>query len=173
MTIWHVFDLQDASSQVASRSSGRRSSTASASPDLQVNSIIAVQGLWANPNYTWTNNRVNWLQDLLPLDLPSARIFSFEPMDTPKYSMRKARRKHFVYLCGTIGVFLTILFMKSSGIASLLAFIGSALSLIAPLLDSLRTTRKRLATTFSTELEDEAQELLSCIRMHCLDYVRC
>jgi hypothetical protein len=46
-------------------------------------SVIAVQGLAASYDWTWTKvledgSRVMWLRDLLPQDLPSARILTFE-----------------------------------------------------------------------------------------------
>lgn len=46
-------------------------------------SIIAVQGLASTYERTWTKelqdgSRVMWLKDLLPKDLPSARILTFE-----------------------------------------------------------------------------------------------
>ena len=40
--------------------------------------IVAVHGLNGHREETWTaENRVNWLRDLLPKDLPTARIFSW------------------------------------------------------------------------------------------------
>jgi hypothetical protein len=48
-----------------------------------VTSIIAVQGLASTYEWTWTKelgdgSAVMWLRDLLPADLPDARIMSFE-----------------------------------------------------------------------------------------------
>jgi hypothetical protein len=41
-------------------------------------SIVAIHGLNGHSEKTWTaENGVNWLRDLLPGDLPDARIFSW------------------------------------------------------------------------------------------------
>jgi hypothetical protein len=41
-------------------------------------SIVAVHGLDGKRDKSWTaKNGVNWLRDLLPLDIPQARIFSW------------------------------------------------------------------------------------------------
>lgn len=41
-------------------------------------SIVAVHGLNGNSEKTWTaSNKVNWLRDLLPVDIPNARIFTW------------------------------------------------------------------------------------------------
>lgn len=64
--------------------------------------IIAVQGLWADPNHTWANNGVNWLQGLLPVDLPTARIMSFEPVKDPRSSPLKQNRRSVVSLCAML-----------------------------------------------------------------------
>jgi alpha-beta hydrolase superfamily lysophospholipase len=41
-------------------------------------SIVAVHGLNGHSEKTWTaDNGINWLRDLLPEDLPNARIFSW------------------------------------------------------------------------------------------------
>ncbi|MCJ1268052.1 hypothetical protein MMC22_007938, partial [Lobaria immixta] len=39
--------------------------------------IVAVHGLNGHREKTWTVNDVNWLRDLLPLDIPKARILSW------------------------------------------------------------------------------------------------
>ncbi|SLM35632.1 P-loop containing nucleoside triphosphate hydrolase [Lasallia pustulata] len=39
--------------------------------------IVAVHGLNGHPEKTWTTNNVNWLRDLLPSDIPNARILSW------------------------------------------------------------------------------------------------
>ena len=46
---------------------------------LKSHSIVAVHGIGANPDYTWTTSGVNWLEDrrMLPQELPSARILRF------------------------------------------------------------------------------------------------
>ena len=36
-----------------------------------------MQGLGADPNYTWERNGINWLRDLLPLDASRARIMAW------------------------------------------------------------------------------------------------
>ena len=41
---------------------------------LTVLRIIAVQGLWADPEYTWRRNGVSWLTELLARDLPSVHV---------------------------------------------------------------------------------------------------
>ena len=42
-------------------------------------SIVAIHGLDGKREKTWTaKNNVNWLQDLLPTDIPQARIFSWD-----------------------------------------------------------------------------------------------
>lgn len=40
-------------------------------------SIVAVHGLNGHREETWTVNGVNWLRDLLPTDIPNARICSW------------------------------------------------------------------------------------------------
>jgi hypothetical protein len=44
-------------------------------------SIVAVQGLGADPYWTWVskdnNQETIWLRDFLPLDIPNARITSW------------------------------------------------------------------------------------------------
>jgi hypothetical protein len=41
-------------------------------------SIVAVHGLDGKRERSWTaKNNVNWLQDLLPTDIPQARIFTW------------------------------------------------------------------------------------------------
>jgi hypothetical protein len=50
---------------------------------LTLTSVIAVQGLASTYEWTWTKelsdgSSVMWLRDLLPADLPDARIMSFE-----------------------------------------------------------------------------------------------
>ena len=40
-------------------------------------SIVAVHGLNGHREKTWTVNGVNWLRDLLPADIPNARILSW------------------------------------------------------------------------------------------------
>jgi len=45
---------------------------------LMSRSIVAVHGLDGKREKSWTaKNNVNWLQDLLPTDIPQARIFSW------------------------------------------------------------------------------------------------
>ncbi|KAA6412799.1 MAG: hypothetical protein FRX48_03791 [Lasallia pustulata] len=39
--------------------------------------IVAVHGLNGHHEKTWTTNNVNWLRDLLPSDIPNARILSW------------------------------------------------------------------------------------------------
>ncbi|MCJ1271049.1 hypothetical protein MMC22_010948 [Lobaria immixta] len=39
--------------------------------------IVAIHGLNGHREKTWTVNDVNWLRDLLPLDIPNARIMSW------------------------------------------------------------------------------------------------
>ncbi|MCJ1240279.1 hypothetical protein MMC14_008279, partial [Varicellaria rhodocarpa] len=41
--------------------------------------VVAVHGIGANPDYTWTTSSVNWLQhcSMLPQALPKARIMRF------------------------------------------------------------------------------------------------
>lgn len=45
--------------------------------DQLICSIVAVHGLNGHREETWTVNGVNWLRDLLPKDIPNARIFSW------------------------------------------------------------------------------------------------
>lgn len=136
-------------------------------------SIIAVQGLWANPNYTWTNNGINWLEDLLPDDVPFARIFSFEPQRTPRYSLLKANKQHAVHLCCTVALFLTVFSWRSAGVTSLLTGSVGIVSLIAPLIGALQTVRHKLAETSGTELEDEAHQLAVCVEKQRREDVKC
>ena len=59
---------------------------------LTVLRIIAVQGLWADPGYTWRRNGVSWLTDMLPRDLPSVHVMTFGPTKGPaRISSWKAR----------------------------------------------------------------------------------
>ena len=50
-------------------------------PDLEDPAIdvVAVHGIGANPDWTWTINKVNWLEhrDMLPHAIPRARIMRF------------------------------------------------------------------------------------------------
>lgn len=50
-------------------------------PDLEDPTIdvVAVHGIGANPDRTWTTNKVNWLEhrDMLPRAIPTARIMRF------------------------------------------------------------------------------------------------
>lgn len=39
--------------------------------------IVAIHGLNGHRENSWTVNGVNWLRDLLPLDIPNARIISW------------------------------------------------------------------------------------------------
>jgi hypothetical protein len=55
-------------------------------------SIVAVQGLWANPNFTWNKDGVMWLSDMLPKDIPGARIMTFEPPQFFFANNRKHKR---------------------------------------------------------------------------------
>ncbi|SRR6266516_3739064 len=42
-------------------------------------SVVAVHGIGANPDYTWTTSGVNWLEaeEMLPKAIPTARIMRF------------------------------------------------------------------------------------------------
>ena len=40
-------------------------------------SILFVHGLFGSRTSTWTKNGVSWPKDLLPIDIPNARIMSF------------------------------------------------------------------------------------------------
>lgn len=42
------------------------------------NSIVAIHGLNGHPTRTWSENGRLWLTDLLPSDLPNARIFTYD-----------------------------------------------------------------------------------------------
>lgn len=46
---------------------------------LIVRSVVAVHGIGADPDRTWTTNGVNWLKDpgMLPSAIPYARIMRF------------------------------------------------------------------------------------------------
>ena len=48
-------------------------------PRLMISSLVAVHGLGAMPDLSWTESKskVNWLRDLLPEDLPRTRIMQF------------------------------------------------------------------------------------------------
>lgn len=129
--------------------------------------IIAVQGLWANPNRTWANNGVNWLQDLLPADLPTARVMSFGPVKDPRSGLLKRNRRSVVSLCGTLAFSLGILCFYTTGLKRLFASFAVILSLIAPQIAVLRTAALSLAETPLTELEDEALQLTFCIQQQC------
>ncbi|MCJ1346181.1 hypothetical protein MMC31_004395, partial [Peltigera leucophlebia] len=39
--------------------------------------IVAIHGLNGHREATWTVNGVNWLRDLLPLNIPNARIYTW------------------------------------------------------------------------------------------------
>jgi hypothetical protein len=48
-------------------------------PRTHVFSVVAVHGIGAHPERTWTSNGVNWLSEphMLPAALPSSRILTF------------------------------------------------------------------------------------------------
>ena len=55
-------------------------------------SIVAVHGLDGKREKSWTAmNGVNWLRDLLPFDIPQARIFTwgYEAKPTVPYLLNK------------------------------------------------------------------------------------
>lgn len=82
---------------------------------LTVHSVVAVHGLGAHPEFTWTTrgpnqSRVNWLTDLFPRDFGKARVMTFghnsdwfvrasnnTPFENAKMLLRavnEARREH-------------------------------------------------------------------------------
>ncbi|SMQ49895.1 unnamed protein product [Zymoseptoria tritici ST99CH_3D7] len=45
--------------------------------------LVAVQGLWAHPDYTWEKNGVSWLSQFLPQDIPGLLVTTFGPSKSP------------------------------------------------------------------------------------------
>ncbi|XTI85857.1 hypothetical protein V2W45_1466673 [Cenococcum geophilum] len=65
--------------------------------------IIAVHGLNGHRDETWTaGNGVNWLRDLLPQDLPNARIMAWG-YDANTYSRSRTSRRLIIFVAHSLG----------------------------------------------------------------------
>ncbi|KAF4628223.1 hypothetical protein G7Y89_g9934 [Cudoniella acicularis] len=123
--------------------------------------IITIQGLWANPNLTWKRNGIIWLRDFLPSVLPGATIMSFEPIAQHShldcFPLRFARKVwHWILLLLLISITNLYYFRKALllAVAGLMLGVGSLM---------FRRSYRRLAATPTTEIRDQARELLQCI----------
>ncbi|KAK3314099.1 hypothetical protein B0H66DRAFT_371414 [Apodospora peruviana] len=119
--------------------------------------IIAVQGLWANPKYTWLKDGVSWLADLLPQDLPEARIRSFGPAAIPT-----GLDLNFIFPMKNWAVVAAGLLLIALLFPSVRFFALTMVVVVGSLRGSLflRKYLHNLQTTPSTEIQDQALSLL-------------
>lgn len=139
-------------------------------------SIVAVQGLWANPERTWRSQGVLWLSDLLPQDLSSAAILSFGP------TVSETRP----------GLLSAVLTASPRSLSTFLACASAGLSLLGAWAPRWRTAsfftaaglqvlhlglylrryQRRLNATPVTAIRDRAAELLDALLEHQRAHVR-
>jgi hypothetical protein len=132
------------------------------SHQLISSSIIAIQGLWANPEYTWARNGVMWLRDLLPADIPVASIMTFEPVTrSAHYESIYLRyvRKTWHWILLVLSISFTILHRLRSMLLLVTAGLMFPIAVLA-----FRGSYRRLAYTPRTEILDQAKKLLDCLK---------
>ncbi len=128
-------------------------------------SIIAIQGLWANPQYTWQYKGTMWLRDLLPRSLPNVSVLTFEPVFPPPtqgsqllHHVQKVLTR-FLLVLG----FLTILCYSYQSLRTLLVLLDiSTFSIL--LIIAFRKAYKRLTNTPTSEIRDQAEKLVECLK---------
>ncbi|KAJ3485920.1 hypothetical protein NLG97_g6719 [Lecanicillium saksenae] len=123
-------------------------------------SIIAVQGLWADPEWTWKKHGVVWLSDLLPQDIPSACILSFGPTRSDRlagasFSSISATAASISVLLGALGVWKPMWHPVS--------LVGAAGVLLGSSFLYLRRYLRRLRSTPLTAIHDCATQLLQTL----------
>lgn len=126
---------------------------------LTRSSIIAVPGLWADPDWTWKKRGVSFLSDLLPVDFPNARVLFFGTASKPNV-MKKCQRfvdQRFVWAsfnATLIGLAVPLMRRFALYLVALFLTLRSASYLLKHV--------SRLRATPVSEVEDQSRQLLEC-----------
>ncbi|KUJ15267.1 uncharacterized protein LY89DRAFT_686046 [Mollisia scopiformis] len=119
--------------------------------------IVAVQGLWANPEWTWKKAGVLWLADLLPLDIPNAHTMTFGPIPRPP----RPQMKPSTYLLLDVFILGLLILGARCHPWRTLAFTMSAALALLQAWFYLEKHLVNLRTTPATEIHDQAIVLLA------------
>jgi len=126
-------------------------------PEIATFDLIAVQGLWADPNWTWKKRGISLLTDLLPNDMPTARILVFGP-DQPPSRWRDCQYYLWRYTPALLLAFGTLAW-ASSRCRIIAIFLGMILALLSASLYIWKYSSLLRCTPVS-ETEDQSDQLL-------------